>query len=113
MKSGLLIPVFRQGFLGSHPFGNVYEDVDGADQCSGLIEQRCWIGDKGDARSVGTLGERFHPSDGSLFPQGHGHGALIVREQRAIAPIKPVGPAIFALAELRATTTKISSGIIE
>ena len=61
-------------------FADIDKHVDGTGQSSGLIEQRCRIGDERNPRAVGALGYRFHATDRSPLtavpmPSGTRHAA--------------------------------------
>src|SRR5215468_10812302 len=79
---------FREVRFSLLAFADVYKHVDGTGQSSGRIEQRRWIGDEGNTRSVRPLSDRFHATDRPLLPQCHRHGAFMVWQRSAIRPIE-------------------------
>src|SRR5215831_9282759 len=101
-----LCVAFREACLSTLVVADIDEHVDGTGQFSGLIEQRCWIGDEKDARAIRALSYRFHATDRSSLMQRDRHRALIVRQRRAIWPVELPGPAELALAELGAAAPK-------
>ena len=81
---------------------DVDQHVDGADDLAFGIAQRRRIGNERHAAAVRALGDGFGVADRTAFLERHRHRTLVVRQRRAVRPIKLPGHAPFVAAERRA-----------
>jgi hypothetical protein len=63
-------------------------------------------------RAVRALGDRFLTMDGSLLTQRHRRWAFVMRQRRAIRPVKLSGTAELAVAEFGAVTPKRGRSLV-
>ena len=89
--------VVLRGFFVSFALGDVNQHVDCAEELSGVVAQRRRVSKKGNARAVGSLGDRLRPFRGATRFQRDGHRTLIVSHRRAVRPIETprAAPPIF------------------
>src|SRR6516225_1313353 len=93
-------------------FADINEHVDRTGQSSGRVEQRCRVRDEVNTRAVRAFGYRFLAMDGSLLTQRHRHWAFVMRQRRAIRPVKLPGTAKLAVAEFGAATPKRGRSLV-
>ncbi len=103
----------RQLDLGPVSFGDVHQQVDGADQAAGRVPQRRRIGKEIDARAVGFFGDGLDPADGPALPKRLRHRALVMRHGPSVGPEQTPRPAPSIASELGAMAPQIGGGLVE
>ncbi len=100
-------------FLGALAFADVDQHVHRADQIARSVMQRRRVGNEGDARAVGPLGDGLRPADRTIFLERHGHRALVVAHRPAVRPVEAPGNAPFVRAEHRPPAGQGDGRLIE
>jgi hypothetical protein len=103
---------FGQHLLGPFAFADVDQHVDGTGQSSRAIEQRGRIANERNQRRVGTLSDRLSARHRALLLQGQRHWALVVRQRRAIGPVKLPRPAEPLNPQLRPAAPEPGRGLV-
>ena len=95
--------------LGPLAVGDVEQHVDGTDKRARIVVQRCRIGEQVDPRPVRPLRDDLNTPDRPIFPQRHGHRALVMRQRCAVGQKQPPAHAPLIGAELRLATRPAAS----
>ena len=98
--------------LCSTPLGQVHKQINCADELARGIPQRCRVGQKRHPCAVRPFGDGLHAAHGVTLLEGHGHRALVMREQSTVRPKQTPRSAPLIGSDLGTVSPQIFSGLI-
>ena len=110
-----VIELVEQHFLvrlGLLAFADVDQHVHGADKLAVFIAQGRRIGNEGNARAVGTLGDCLDPAHRTIFPEHDRHGGLVVRQGCPVGTVQIAGNGPPIVADLGSPACELDDGLI-
>ncbi len=99
--------------LGLFALADIHQQIDRPDDLAGAVAKRCRIWNEGNPGSVGTLRHDFGVADGAALFESDRHGALVIRERRAVRMVKLPRDAPFVAADRRSAARQFHSRLIE